>query len=144
MGVNQRRLNSFSSRSGVYVLEAFKLVPLSSTCTRPLPLFPLMPFRKFVLFTRNAVSERLNSRAINCSHLSSLSSGKTSTAAGLPLYARSVNASICQFIIIFHIYEFERPVVSQSHFLHSFSVKKKKQYNRTHASNFMKTQEYFY
>jgi hypothetical protein len=68
----------------------------TSTCTKPLP------FRVFDLFIRNAVSNRLNSHAINCSHSSSLSFGKINTAAGLPLYARSMNASICQFINNLH------------------------------------------
>jgi hypothetical protein len=75
------------------------IIVLSAKLTR---LTKPLSFRVFDLFTRNAVSDKLNSRAINCSHSSSLSFGKINTAAGLPLYPRFVNASICQFINNLH------------------------------------------
>lgn len=75
VGVNQRRSNSFSTGVTFFFTD-FSSVPLSSTSRRPAPRSLLMSFLVFLLFTRNAVSDRLNSRAISCSHLSSFSYGK--------------------------------------------------------------------
>src|SRR4030095_16716265 len=46
-------------------------------------------------FTRNAVSERIISRAPLCIQLSSRGAGRRQTAAGLPAKGVSVNASTC-------------------------------------------------
>ncbi|KAL6505114.1 hypothetical protein OROGR_024931 [Orobanche gracilis] len=46
---------------------------------------------------RKQVSDKLNSRATDCIHSSSLTSSSRHTAAGFPLSAESVNASTCSY-----------------------------------------------